>query len=188
MTPSAPRPLDVDQVVGAAAALVDEDGIDGLSMTAVANRLGVSQPALYRHVDNAADLLRRVALHARTELLDAIRDAAIGRSGDDALVAVATAWRGYVHRHPERYAATDRSPLPGDTENEQVVERLVDVLARTLHGYGLDEDEARRGAWALRSALHGFATLEISGGNPRGMELDALFTHMLTVMARGYRA
>jgi AcrR family transcriptional regulator len=188
VTRASPAPrLDTDVIVDTAAALVDADGIDSLSLSAVAARLGVTQPALYRHVENADDLLRRVALHARLELLATISDAAIARSGPDALDAVAAAWRAYATSHPDRYAATDRSPLAGDTENEAVVERIVDVISRVVGGFGLDDPDARQGAWAVRSALHGFVILEAETGNPQRLELDAAFAHMIDLLAAGFR-
>ena len=46
------RTLDTDQVVSSAAALADTEGLDVVTLTRVAERLGVRQPALYRHVDS----------------------------------------------------------------------------------------------------------------------------------------
>ena len=46
------RTLDTGQVVDCAAELADADGLDAVTLTRVAERLGVRQPALYRHVDN----------------------------------------------------------------------------------------------------------------------------------------
>lgn len=45
----------------AALALIDDQGLDALSLEAVAGQLGVTAPSLYRHVANRADLLRHVA-------------------------------------------------------------------------------------------------------------------------------
>src|SRR5689334_20484546 len=98
--------LDPATVVAAGATLADEVGFAGLSMGLVAERLGVRTPSLYKHVDGLADLSRRIATLAMTELGDAIRDALQGRSGFPALEALARAVRDYVVAHPGRYAAT----------------------------------------------------------------------------------
>jgi AcrR family transcriptional regulator len=49
--------LSVDRVVSTALAVADGDGLDGLSMRALAQTLGVVPMALYKHVANKEDLL-----------------------------------------------------------------------------------------------------------------------------------
>ena len=98
--------LDAATVTEAGAALADEIGLAGLSMGAVAERLGVKTPSLYKHVASLADLQHRIAVLATTEAGDAMRDATQGRSGSQALAAAAQALRDYVKQHPGRYAAT----------------------------------------------------------------------------------
>src|SRR5688500_5526160 len=98
-------PLDRTTVVELAVRVLEDDGIDQLSLVRVATRLGVTQPARYRHVGSFDELLRLLALAGRRQLLDAITNAAIGRAGDDALHAVATAWRAFAMQHPGLYAA-----------------------------------------------------------------------------------
>jgi TetR/AcrR family tetracycline transcriptional repressor len=51
------RSLDQAQVVGAALALLDEVGLDGLTMRRLAERLGVKAASLYKHVRNKDELL-----------------------------------------------------------------------------------------------------------------------------------
>ena len=100
--------LDPAVVVAAAAGLADEIGLADVTMSRVAQRLGVRTPPLYKHVSNQADLNRRIAALALTEVGDALRDALQGRSGPDALAAAAHTIRAYVRTHPGRYATTIR--------------------------------------------------------------------------------
>jgi TetR/AcrR family tetracycline transcriptional repressor len=51
------RPLDQSQVVRAALALLDEVGLDELTMRRLAERLGVKAASLYRHVRDKDELL-----------------------------------------------------------------------------------------------------------------------------------
>jgi TetR/AcrR family tetracycline transcriptional repressor len=53
--------IDKDIVVEAALALLDEVGLDGLTMRKLAERLGVQNPALYWHFKNKQELLDRMA-------------------------------------------------------------------------------------------------------------------------------
>ena len=73
--------LHTAAMVGAAAELADETGFESVSLAALAERLGVKPPALYKHVDGISDLRHRVATLAMSELADALRDALQGKSG-----------------------------------------------------------------------------------------------------------
>ncbi len=53
-----PKPgLTVDQIAGAAIEIADAEGLDGLSMRRVADRLGAGSMSLYRYVPGKAELL-----------------------------------------------------------------------------------------------------------------------------------
>ena len=49
--------LDVERIVEVALAVCDDRGADGLTMRAVADELGVTPMALYRHVKDKTDLV-----------------------------------------------------------------------------------------------------------------------------------
>jgi hypothetical protein len=61
------------------------------------------------------------------------------------------------------------------------------VLLAILRGYGLEGDDAIHAARAVRSALHGFVSLEAAGGFGLPVELDASFERMVGALARGLR-
>lgn len=53
--------LDQAAIVAAAFAVLNKEGLDGLSLRLVADQLGVQAPALYWHVHNKAELLSLMA-------------------------------------------------------------------------------------------------------------------------------
>lgn len=181
-------PLDRAAVVTAAAELVDEEGLDALSVSSVARRLGVTQPALYKHIAGADDLLASLALRTRELLVERLTDAAVGRERDAALHAVAHAWRAVASEHPGLYEATDRVALTGDPAQEAAVAEVVDVLARVAASYGLPGGEAMLVGWALRSALHGFAALETDRGHPIGFDREDGFERLVVLLSDGLTA
>ena len=72
-----PRPgLSVDLIVEAAKELLAEHGVDGLTMRALSERLGVALGATYRHVSNKHTLLQLVArsLYADISHVEGERD------------------------------------------------------------------------------------------------------------------
>jgi AcrR family transcriptional regulator len=177
--------LSTATVVGAAADLADAEGLDGLTLARLAGSVGVRTPSLYNHVASLDDVRRRVALVALREIGDALRDATVGRAGDDALTAMAHAYRAYARAHPGRYAATQRAPSAGDDEIAAAAARAVDVLLAVLRGYGLEGDDAIHAARAVRSALHGFVLLESGGGFGIPVALDESFDRMVAALGRG---
>ncbi len=170
-------------VVTAAGDLADEIGYDNVTIALLAQRLGVRPPSLYKHVGGLDDIRRRLAVAAVGELGGALRDAAVGRSGRDALVAVATAYRVYATAHPGRYALTQRAD-PDDADLGAVSERALEPVFAILRGYGLTGHDAVHGARILRSALHGFAALETGGGFGLPEKLDETYERMLDVLDR----
>ena len=158
-----------------AAKLADEVGFENLTLTALALRLGVRQPTLYKHVDGTAGLHREMAILAKTQMADIMRRAAVGRARDEALVAVATAFRTWASEHPGLYAATVRAATPGDHDDERAALEAVRVITDVLEGYGLSGDDAIDATRALRAVLHGFVTLQSGGGFGYPVDVDRSF-------------
>jgi AcrR family transcriptional regulator len=179
------RGLDRAQVIAAASAIADADGLAAVTLARVAAALDVRSPSLYNHVAGREGLLRGVATQATAELAAALRRAATGRAGAEAIAAVAAAQRDYAHAHPGRYAATVAAPAPGDTEHEAAAAEAVDVLAAVLGGAGLAGDDLIHAVRALRSAVHGFAALEAAGGFAMAVDRDVSFRRLVEALASG---
>jgi AcrR family transcriptional regulator len=181
--------LSRDDVVAAAAELIDEIGYHEVTMGLLAQRLGVRAPSLYKHVDGLADLRHRVATLAMTELGDAVRDAMQGRAGRDALTALLTATRAYVTAHPGRYTATIGAEFTGpDDPLLAASARVIDSIAAVLRGYGVGEAEMVHAIRTIRCTLHGFAVLQASNGFQWSGDPDETFDWMIAFIDRGLRA
>lgn len=180
-------PVTRERVITAAAELVDRAGVDALKLTALAATLGVRQSALYNHVGGVGDVLRELSLHARSVLAAELRAAAVGLARDDAVFALAEAWRGFVHQHPGLYAATDRCSTESDAELTAGVAELVEVIGRVLTGYGLDDEQSEQAAWSLRSALHGFCVLEANEGHPGSSDLNVVYRRLVELLCAGIK-
>lgn len=181
--------LDHDQVVATAAEIADAEGLEAVTLARVAARLGVKSPSLYNHVGGRDDLLRGVGLRGLGELAAALREAAIGRAGADALLAAAEAYRAYVKQHPGRYAAgAVAAPAPGDDEQRAASAAVLDVLRGVLRGWSLSEEETIHALRGLRASVHGFASLEAGGGFGLEVDRDASFARLVGALAAGLDA
>jgi AcrR family transcriptional regulator len=164
--------LDPDAVVSAAAELADAEGFEAVTLTALADRLGIRAPSLYAHVDGLADLRRRLGARGARELAAAVGAAASGRARLDALRAVANTYRAYAHAHPGTYAAMQRAPIQDAGEDAAAARELIAVILAALGGYALEGEEAIHAVRLVRATLHGFVSLEQLGGFKMPISLE----------------
>jgi len=175
-------------VIGAdAAELADESGWDQLTLAAVAARFGVRQPSLYKHVAGLGELRRDISVLAGRDLHREMTAAAVGKSGPDALHAMAEAYRTFAKKHPGRYAASIIAPVPGDIEYEQVAAAIIVTVSAVLGSYGLAGDDAIHAIRGLRALMHGFVSLEAAGGFALPQDLDESYRRLIDGFAQSLR-
>ena len=177
--------IDRDAVVRAAAKIADDEGWDALTLARVASKLRVRSPSLYNHVGGLEALRRELKLLVMRELNTALTRATIGKSRDDAVRALAAAYRAFVKRHPGTYAATMVAAPKNDPAVEAAAGHIVETLLSVLSGYGLDRREGIHAIRAMRSAVHGFAALEIAGGFGIPLDVDKSFDWLVSSLLKG---
>lgn len=176
-----------DKVIEAAGEMIDAYGVESLTLAALAARLGVKAPSLYTHVAGIEDVREAVRVEVLEMLADELQKAAVGRAGRDALAALARAYRAFALRHPGRYALS----LRGETDTPEIraaATRILETVAAVLRGYGLEGDEGLHATRALRSALHGFVSLELAGGFAMDLGMDASYDRYVAMLDAGLRA
>ena len=180
--------LDRATVVDAAIALVNREGAAALSLKRLAEDLGVQTPSLYNHIDGLPGLERELALRSARQLGDCLADAVIGKSGVQAVEAMMRAYRSFIKQNPGLYPFAVRPAAieaPGDGEREQAETRIVRVAVAVVASFGLVGDDAIHAVRALRSVVHGFATLETAGGFGIPLDLDESFRRLVTMLEVG---
>lgn len=150
------------QILGAALAIADEQGLDAVTMRAVAARIGVTAMALYPHVRSKDDLLdglvgRLLAELSRPDPAEPWRDRlrALGRSARD-----------LAHRHPAVVPLLFARPA---VTPEAVL--VVDAIYLALLDAGVPDAEVARVERLVSTFVLGYAISETSGrfaaGDPR---------------------
>jgi AcrR family transcriptional regulator len=180
--------LDRASVVQAAIELLNSEGSQGLTLSRLAERLGVQSPSLYNHIDGLPGLYRELALWNARSLGDRLAQAAIGRSGPAALIALAQAYRSYIKEYPGVYLASLRASGTQPDPNPQLMtaeERVVQVALAVIASFGLTGADALHAVRGLRSLVHGFATLEIAGGFGLPLDCDESFKRMIEMFIEG---
>lgn len=172
--------LNAEQLTDAAVRIADADGLAAVTIARVAAELGVRGPSLYNHIEGRAELINAIARRGYDEMTAALQSAAVGRSGPDAVRAIAAAHRAYALSGPGRYAATQR-PLP----DEPGAAALVGVMADALRAWDLEADAEIHAIRAVRSALHGFVTLELAGGFAMPFDLEESYARLVEMVVEG---
>jgi AcrR family transcriptional regulator len=174
--------LSTAVVVRDAADLADEVGLDRVTLAELAQRRGVALPSLYKHVRGLDALREQVGALATAEVADVFATAAAGRARTDAVVALAAAYREYARSHPGRYAASQRVPEDASPEHLAAAQRAVGTITAVLAGYGLTGDDAIDATRAMRSALHGFVSLEQAGGFGLPVDIDHSYGQLVLAL------
>ena len=155
--------LNQTRVIEQAEQIADEGGLANLTLAALAQRLGVRQPSLYKHIDGINGLQRSIAGRAKAELAATFDRAAVGQAGADAITSTSNACWTWALEHPRRYAAAQRASTPGDTKTDTVDRAVVEVAVVVLAGgFGppVDFDHSfDRLAQGLEAALSGSSEL-----------------------------
>jgi AcrR family transcriptional regulator len=180
--------LDKAVIVQAAADLVNAEGVAALTLGQLAKQFGVKTPSLYNHVDGLPGLQRELALMNARELGNRLGEAAIGRSGAQAIRAVAQAFRAYIKENAGVYLSSLRASGKQtivDSELQQAEERVLKIVLVSLESFRLEGEEALHAVRGLRSLVHGFATLEVAGGFGMPLDIDESFRRLVELLIGG---
>ena len=179
--------VTTERVIEEAELLADEGTLADVTLARIAGRLNVKVPSLYKHVAGLDAVRASVETRATADLGQTLGRAAVGVSGDDAVDALARAYRDWAKRHPGRYSAILRAPDPGDEAAMTASTAAVQIVFDALAGYGLTGDDTIDATRAFRSALHGFVSLEAAGGFGLPQDVDRSFAQLVNALKAGLK-
>lgn len=174
--------IRIEILTTTAAAFVDHAGYDALSLSAIAGAMEVAPSALYTHCDGLSGLRSLVAVAASDNLVDRIRTAAIGTSGDSAIVAMGLAYRRFALDHPGQFAALLRSRVADEPDLRSASQTVVDIFTLVFAAMGLSPRQSTLAARSTHSAIHGFVALEHVSGT--GDDHEDEYLHLLKTLQR----
>lgn len=149
---AARKPLSREEILRTGLRLVDQEGLDALTMRKLAQVLGVDPMTIYRHVENKEALLSGLAeaLWAEVELPD-------DPSWEALLRSLARSLRNLAHDHPHAYILLCQPPtLP------TALLRLFDGALRRLQQAGFERKRAAEILNAVNSYALGYALMELA--------------------------
>lgn len=140
-------PLSLERIVATAVELLDAQGVDGLTMRRLADRLGSGAMSLYWHVDN------------KEEVFDLALDSVLEYRGPPQIIE-SRDWRGdVVHMLEDWRASMLRHPwsaslLPRRALGPNILSRL-ELLSKTLSRAGVADADLNVAIWSLWNYVMG---------------------------------
>lgn len=187
-----PQRASLEQIVAAASALIDSDGLDGMTMSAVAARVGVRSPSLYKRVKDRDDLVRMVIEAATRELAERF-ETAIARVGSDLLArirAIVVALRAFAHERPAVFGLLI-APVPAAARaSADTVALASDALITAVRAV-VGPERALDAARTVTAWSFGFITMELTGAFRLGGDINSAFAfgleRVVDALSTGYR-
>lgn len=177
--------LDKAAVIEEALRLIDEEGLEQLSLGRLAERLGVRVPSLYNHVTGLGGLKRDLAVYCLRELYERLTRAVVGKARGEAILALADSYLAYARQVPGHYSFTLQAPDPADKEWRKLGEQNIEILAAILAPYKLSEEVAIHAIRSLRSIVHGYIILEMAGAFAMPISLGDSFHWLMQLYIAG---
>jgi TetR/AcrR family tetracycline transcriptional repressor len=171
--------LGRDAIVRAALALLNDVGLDGLTLRRLADELDVQAPALYWHVKNKAELLDGMAA---TIVHDALHDLEAPRRGES--------WVDWTAECAHRLRTAmltyrDGARVLSGAYLTHTSGRPLELALRTLCDAGFSVRDAARGIGTVYSYVQGF-TVEEQSATPLPPDATRfpLAAHAVTELTR----
>ena len=150
--------LSAESITVAAAELIEQYGRSGFSMRLLADTMGVKTASLYNHIENMDTLLTEVCRYALRMQEDGELRAIAGKTGREAVWALAWAYRRFAQNPPEDYRRFCEPRVLDDA-----AARFTEPLKQVLSGFRLPPREEIHFRRMFRAIVHGFASQEDEG-------------------------
>lgn len=179
LTPFAPHVNSVHMTTGLAERILNttrdlylEEGEAGVSMRKVAERVGVTAPAIYRHFPNKTALLHEIVAEGFQVFAGYLHRALEGTSPVERLRLTGEAFAQFAADHPEYYRMMFLAPRDfGGGKSGEALERrnmatfqfLLDRVRECMDCGALRRDDPEKVALAIFSMSHGIMSLYMAG-------------------------
>jgi AcrR family transcriptional regulator len=170
-----------DEIVAAGREILEAGGLEAVTMLAVAARVGVRAPSLYKRVAHRDALIAAIGEAVLEDLKGELDPVLEEPDASTALRGLAGAFRAFAHRNPRAYELLFMN-LPADARpaaelNAAAAAPLLSVAQR-LAG----PDRALEAARLLTAFAHGFVSMELTGAFRLGGDVDAAYRYGVDVL------
>ncbi|MDO5575296.1 MAG: TetR/AcrR family transcriptional regulator [bacterium] len=148
-------------VIETASALIDQKGLNQISLKDVAEALGIRTPSLYNHINSLDEMLQEVAHAGMAEMNDLMTKSSIGKISDEAIKAVSAAYLKYMIEHPGIYETIQWASWHQTEETTALLNQFEALLMALIRSCGYDEAADASILRLLTGLLHGYTTIQL---------------------------
>ena len=179
--------LDTNMIIGRAAQMANEIGIENITLKLLADELGVNSPSLYNHIDGLEDLKMQLMIYGWKQMEERIIQSVICVSGYDAIKAGCYAFYRYATENPGLFNAMLWYNKFQNMETMEATSGLFSVLFKVTSSINISEEHCNHIIRTLRGFLEGFSLLVNNGafGNP--ISIEESFELSLNVLLEGIK-
>nr|WP_184800501.1 TetR/AcrR family transcriptional regulator [Nitrospirillum iridis] len=173
-----------EALVRTALALLEDGGVEALTLRAAARGAGVSAMAPYRHFADKAALLTAVAAQGYADLRDRLAHADGQTDARQALVEQGVAYVLFAYERPALFRLMFGAPLAAPKVAPASADTAYGILAARVAGL-VPEAERETATMAAWSLVHGLACLTVDGRLPPPAQGNAPTTEALARRVTG---
>ena len=159
----AQKGINKDSIVRKAMEIIDQSGKPEISMRELAERLNIKTPSLYNHISSMEELLVCVSSRAAQQMKEVLLSAMEGKQGDEAVYALANAYRNFAKERKGLYKLIMASSALTNKDGHPSVEAMIIPVIDAISYYELTQEQVAHWQRVLRSIMHGFVAQEDAG-------------------------
>ncbi|MDR0846350.1 MAG: TetR/AcrR family transcriptional regulator [Lactobacillales bacterium] len=148
------RKLTYDEIIQTATELVEEKGMENLSVHEISSRLGVKTPSLYNHVKGMDDIRSGVKKFVLKFVAQGMNEAAAGKDSYEAVCDIAIKYRLLAKEHLMLFKV-----MNGDPKHENI-EHLAVLFKQILEPLNLKNEDEVTFIRLYYASIKGFCELD----------------------------
>ena len=175
-------------IIETSAKLVNEVGLDNLSLKMIAEELNIKSPSLYNHISSLDEVKQRLMVYGWRKMEEKIIDSAVGVTGYEALKNMCNAFYDYATNNKGVFTAMLWYNKYENIEKEHATARLFNIVFKVMQPLNITDENINHIIRTLRSFLEGFSLLVNNNafGNP--VSIKESFDLSLEIIMNGIKS
>jgi len=186
-----------DALIDTALSMLDETGLESITLRELTSRLGASRTAVYRHFDSKEHLFQAVILKGFNKLDEVLKPVLLDRSKDvkQQLYAMGKAYIDFALQNKPLYRIMLGNQFENERENNCVLDQapvntgfdaLIALIVEAQEKGIFRKADAQVQATTIWAMVHGQASLFIDGHPIMQNNKDAVYKESYKVLIEGF--
>lgn len=179
--------IDKETIIRSAAQLVNQAGIERITMKMLADKLGVKPPSLYNHMKGLEDLKKQLMIFGWTQAKEKLLLSLAGVSGYDAIKAMCYAFYDYA---TENTGLFEVMLWYNKFQNEEAAEATAELLAvifKVTRSLDIPDNYCFHLIRTFRGFLEGFFLLVNNGSFGHPLPVTDSFEISVNILIAGIK-